>query len=145
MDPSPAPLRRRAPARLLLGLALLAAGCAVGPDYQRPAVPPAAAFKENPGWKTATPEDGLKRGPWWEVFQDPVLSDLETQVETSNLTLAQAVANFEEARQIARADRTGFLPTVSASGSAVRSHSPSGGIAPTTVGGIVGGRSLTQT
>jgi NodT family efflux transporter outer membrane factor (OMF) lipoprotein len=86
----------------------------------------------------------VKRGPWWEVFNDSVLNDLERQVESSNQTLAEAVANYEEARQVARADRTGFLPSVDASGSASRSHSPAGEITPTTSGGIIGGRSLTQ-
>jgi NodT family efflux transporter outer membrane factor (OMF) lipoprotein len=84
-----------------------------------------AAFKEDAGWKVAAPDDGVKRGPWWEVFKDPVLSELETRIETSNESVRQAVANYEEARQIARADRTSFLPTVSVAGSADRSKSPS--------------------
>ncbi len=126
-----------------VALLFLSAGCAVGPDYKRPAVDTPAAFKENPGWKTAAPDDGAKRGPWWEAFNDPVLSGLEAQVESANLTIAQAVANYEEARQIARADRTGYLPTISGSASAERSRSPAGEIAPSTVGGIVPGRSLT--
>ncbi len=144
-EPAPSHPSRR-PARIALGaLLLLAAGCAVGPDYKRPVVATPAAFKENPGWKTAAPDDSAPRGPWWEVFSDPVLNDLETQVETSNLTIVQAVANYEEARQIARADRTGYLPDISGTGSVVRSRSPSGEIAPTTIGGIVPGRSLTST
>ena len=42
----------------------------------------------------------------------------------SNLTIVQAVANYEEARQIARSDRTGYLPTVGVLGSAQRSKLP---------------------
>jgi NodT family efflux transporter outer membrane factor (OMF) lipoprotein len=116
----------RAAARRALGAAclVLAAVCSVGPDYKRPEMAVPAAFKENAGWKLAAPDDGAKRGPWWEVFNDPVLNGLETQVETSNQTIQQAVANYEEARQIVRSDRTGYLPTVSAAGSAQRSHQP---------------------
>jgi NodT family efflux transporter outer membrane factor (OMF) lipoprotein len=116
----------RGAARLAMGAAslLLAAGCAVGPDYKRPNVATPAAFKEDPGWRTAAPDDGAKRGPWWEVFNDPVLDELEARVEASNLTVAQAVANYEEARQAARADRTAYLPTVSATGAAQRSRAP---------------------
>ena len=111
----------------MLGAAclVLAAGCAVGPDFKRPETAVPAAFKENAGWKVAAPDDGAKRGPWWEVFNDPVLNDLEARVETSNESVRQDVANYEEARQIARSDRTSFLPTVAVSGSADRTRSPS--------------------
>jgi NodT family efflux transporter outer membrane factor (OMF) lipoprotein len=103
---------------------LLAVGCAVGPDYKRPQVATPAAFKEDAQWRAATPDDDAKRGPWWEAFGDPVLNDLEARVETSNLTIAQAVANYEVARQVARADRTAYLPTVGATGAAQRSRAP---------------------
>jgi NodT family efflux transporter outer membrane factor (OMF) lipoprotein len=116
----------RSPARIALGstLLVLAAGCAVGPDYRRPEVAVPAAFKEDAGWKTAAPSDGADRGPWWEAFNDPVLNGLEVQVDKSNLSIVQAVANYEEARQIARSDRTGYLPTVGVLGSAQRSKVP---------------------
>jgi NodT family efflux transporter outer membrane factor (OMF) lipoprotein len=103
----------------------LATGCAVGPDYKRPEVTLPAAFKENPSWKQAVPSDESKRGPWWEVFGDPVLNDLEAQVDSSNLSIVQAAANYEVARQIARSDRTTYLPTVGAAGSVQRSKTPS--------------------
>jgi len=115
--------------RTLLALAAagaaLMAGCAVGPDYKRPALAVPATFKEDAGWKAAAPDDGAKRGPWWEVFQDPVLNQLEQQVETSNFTVQQAVATYEEAKQAVRSDRTGYLPTVSANGTAARTREPS--------------------
>jgi NodT family efflux transporter outer membrane factor (OMF) lipoprotein len=111
-----------------LGLAcaglMLLAGCSVGPDYRRPAMDIPAAYKENAGWTVASPGDGLPKGPWWEVFKDPVLNDLEAQVEISNETVREAVATYDEAVQIVRSDRTGYLPTVSAVGSAQRSKSP---------------------
>jgi NodT family efflux transporter outer membrane factor (OMF) lipoprotein len=104
----------------------LLAGCAVGPDYKRPEAPVPASYKENAGWKAAAPADQAARGPWWEVFGDPVLNDLEGQVETSNETIKQAAANYEAAHQIARSDRTQYLPFVSASASAQRSNSRTG-------------------
>lgn len=114
------------PARLAAGAACLAlaAGCAVGPDYRRPEVAMPAAFKEAAGWKQAAPSDAERRGPWWEVFDDPVLSELETQVDSSNLSVVQALDNYEEARQIARSDRTGYLPSVGVLGSAEREKVP---------------------
>ncbi|HXQ80786.1 MAG TPA: efflux transporter outer membrane subunit [Opitutaceae bacterium] len=103
---------------------LLAAGCAVGPDYKRPEVATPASFREDAQWRTAAPDDGAKRGPWWEVFNDPALNALEARVAASNLTVVQALANYEQARQVARADRTAYLPTVSATGAASRSRAP---------------------
>ena len=115
----------------------LVAGCAVGPNFKRPEVAAPVAFKENAGWKVAAPDDGAKRGPWWEVFNDPALNELENRVETANETIRQAVANYEEARQIARSDRTSFLPTVAVAGSADRSRAPAAT--------SIGGRPLTST
>jgi NodT family efflux transporter outer membrane factor (OMF) lipoprotein len=106
----------------LAACALLVAGCAVGPDYKRPSVSVPPAFKEDADWKAAAPEDDANRGAWWEAFNDPVLNQLEVQIETSNQSVREAVANYEESRQIARADRTGYLPDVSISGSAERSR-----------------------
>jgi NodT family efflux transporter outer membrane factor (OMF) lipoprotein len=125
-------------ARVVLAAAclVLAAGCSVGPDYKRPAMAIPPAFKEDAGWTVAAPDDGAKRAPWWEVFDDPVLNGLETQVESSNQSVLESLANYEEARQIVRSDRTGYLPTVSAAGSAQRSREPQ---ASTFVGGAPAG------
>lgn len=126
----PAPRRLLRPAAAGLTLALF--GCAVGPNYHRPAVVTPAAFKEGEGWKVAAPSDAVQRGAWWEVFQDPVLNGLEAQVAASNLTLAQDEANYEDARQIARAERASFFPFLTADGSVQRTRTP--GRAATVIG-----------
>jgi NodT family efflux transporter outer membrane factor (OMF) lipoprotein len=110
---------------LVVACAALAGGCSVGPDYKRPAVDVPAAFKEDSNWRVAAPDDGATRGPWWTVFNDPILNQLEEQVATSNQSVAEAVANYEEARETVRADRTGYFPTVGAVGSVNRSRSAS--------------------
>ncbi len=94
----------------------LIAGCAVGPTYRRPAVEAPAAYKEAAGWKAAAPGDAAARGAWWESFQDSRLNELEAQVALSNQSLNQAEANYEEARQLARADRATFLPSIGVDG-----------------------------
>ena len=80
-------------------LALGLAGCAaVGPSYQRPAVDTPVAFKEGPGaWVPATPADTLERGPWWELFGDPVLNALAQRVALDNQNVAQSVAAYAQA------------------------------------------------
>src|SRR5262249_54935958 len=81
--------------------------------------------------------DAIERGTWWEIFRDPALDDLERQLAAANQSLAQAAANYEQIRQIARADHATFFPTLSGSASAQRSKS-SGGRAGATSNGAGG-------
>jgi NodT family efflux transporter outer membrane factor (OMF) lipoprotein len=111
----------------LLALVLLS-GCMVGPNYSRPSVPMAPAFKEAPpasfkgddGWKVSQPSDAQLKGNWWELFGDPQLNALEARVEEANQTLKMADANFRAARanigfyRAAEAPTIGVAPGVSA-------------------------------
>jgi NodT family efflux transporter outer membrane factor (OMF) lipoprotein len=89
--------------------------CAVGPDYKRPSVDVAPAFKEQNGWKPTEPADALSRGPWWHIFNDDVLSGLEVQIDTSNQSVKAEAAAVEQARALVREAQAGFWPTISAS------------------------------
>jgi NodT family efflux transporter outer membrane factor (OMF) lipoprotein len=98
------------------------AGCRVGPQYVRPAVPLAPEFKESlpsnfkasDGWKVAHPSDAQFKGDWWTLFNDPQLNALETQIEPANQTLQQAEANFRAARAAIRFYRASQAPTIGA-------------------------------
>jgi NodT family efflux transporter outer membrane factor (OMF) lipoprotein len=106
-----------------IGVALaLASGCAVGPDYVRPHFEAPAAFKEGEGWKPAQPSDAELRGAWWELFGDPALDALESQVVASNQTLAQAVATYAESRALVREARAAYFPTLTIGVGATRSR-----------------------
>ncbi len=113
-------------------LALAAAACTVGPSYKRPSTEMPSGFKEQPpaGWKTAQPNDSMKRGAWWELFGDPALNALEEQVSVSNQTLAQAEAQFRGARAAVAAARAGLFPTVTAGAQVTRSYSGASRSAP---------------
>ena len=80
-------MKRRAPGVILLAMF---SGCAVGPDYKRPDVEVASAYKEAGEWKLAQPQDDLDRGRWWQVFGDPQLNALVEQVEISNQKIGRA-------------------------------------------------------
>ena len=103
-----------------IGLAILGA-CTVGPDYVKPKMPAPPAYKENEGWKVAQPRDESTHGPWWEMFHDPRLNELENQVNVSNQTLAVSEAQYRQAQALVQSARAGYFPTVSAGGSAMRS------------------------
>ncbi|SFH78668.1 efflux transporter, outer membrane factor (OMF) lipoprotein, NodT family [Collimonas sp. OK307] len=101
--------------------ALLLSACAVGPDYVRPATVAPAAFKEMKDWKTATPQDQELHGKWWEIYQDPQLNALVEQVNISNQNLAQAEAQYRQAKALVESARSSYFPTVSANVSSTRS------------------------
>ena len=75
----------------MAALLVLAAGCALGPNYKRPTVnvPP------DWGWKLAEPADDTIRDDWWKLFNDPVLNGLEDQATKANQQLQVAVARVD--------------------------------------------------
>jgi len=114
----------------------LVAGCNLAPEYARPsAVPPGAStpaayreltpadFPSTDGWKMAQPRDDLIRGSWWEMFDDPLLNELEQQVDVSNQSIALAAANYRVARALVAEARAQLFPTVTTSPSVTRSSS----------------------
>jgi NodT family efflux transporter outer membrane factor (OMF) lipoprotein len=107
----------------LAALVLLTAGCAVGPAYQRPTTPDVVAYKEAGDWVVAAPADALEHGPWWQLFNDPVLNDLAARVEVSNQNVAAAVAGYAQARALVVEQRAGLFPSVTLGGGANRAQS----------------------
>jgi len=104
----------RTPVRILiLAPALLAAGCAVGPNYHRPTATTTPMYKENQGWKPANPRQIPADQPWWSIYDDPVLDSLERQVIVNNQTLKQAEAAYRAAQAEIVIDRGALLPDVS--------------------------------
>ena len=114
-------------------------GCAVGPDYKRPEVPIAPAYKEGGDWKPAQPQDHLDRGKWWGVFGDPLLDALVEQVEISNQNVITADAQFRRAQALVAGSRAAYFPTLDAGASVVRNRSPTG-----VIGGTTAGRTITN-
>jgi NodT family efflux transporter outer membrane factor (OMF) lipoprotein len=96
------------------GLTALTA-CAVGPDYHRPKLDAAPDYKELGEWKPSEPNDALSRGPWWEIYKDDALNQLEIRIDISNENVKAAAAAFDQARALVAQARAGFWPTLSAS------------------------------
>lgn len=98
----------------------------VGPDYQRPTAPVSATFKEAEGWKAASPQDELPKGPWWELYQDPQLNGLVAQVQLNNQNVALYAAQYLQALALVRESRAELLPTLSGTASSTRSETATG-------------------
>jgi NodT family efflux transporter outer membrane factor (OMF) lipoprotein len=111
---------------VLVVMVLLATGCAVGPIYQRPGVPEVSAYKEAGDWVVAAPADALDRGPWWLLFNDPVLNELAARVEVSNQNVAAAVAAYAQARALVAEQRAGLFPSITLGAGATRSGNGGG-------------------
>ncbi|WP_322010586.1 efflux transporter outer membrane subunit [Paraburkholderia sp. J12] len=109
---------------LALTAAAALAGCAVGPDYVRPAAPVAANYKEleGTGWSAAQPADTTPRGAWWELYGDAQLNALEAQVASANQNVAAAEARFRAARANVAQQRSSFFPLVTAGGDVARTR-----------------------
>ena len=113
-------MRRLSPAVCVL-MALSA--CSFAPAYVTPESAAAAAnYKESGEWKSAEPADAQVRGPWWNLFQDPVLEGIEAQVADANQDLKAAYARLLQARAATRIARADLFPTLSAGSSATRSR-----------------------
>ena len=105
---------------IVVALVLLSAGCKVGPNYRKPAVP------APPEYRGASPEQIAKSQAasfgdqkWWDVFQDDVLRDLIRTALKQNYDVRIAATRILEARAqlgIIRADQ---FPSVSANASSV--------------------------
>jgi NodT family efflux transporter outer membrane factor (OMF) lipoprotein len=132
-------------------LAILAAqgGCAVGPDYHRPEAPVPAAYKELPKdlspWKPSTPRDGIDRGAWWSIFEDPELDRLERQIALSNQTVKEYEAQYRQALAQLKEARAQWFPTVSVTGGVQRGGGGGGTAAvASAVGSGAGGTTHTE-
>jgi NodT family efflux transporter outer membrane factor (OMF) lipoprotein len=122
--------RFRSTARIALAAAIsLTTACAVGPDYKRPKFDATPAFKEETGWKPSEPADVLNRGPWWTLFNDDELNQLEAKVDVSNENVKAALAAYDQAQALVDQARAGYWPTLTGSASRIRSSSSSGSYA----------------
>ena len=96
----------------LVGLSLVTAACAVGPDYKRPPVVAPQKWRDP---AAATEGPSLANVAWWDLFKDEQLKKLVRIALAENRDLKIAVERIEEMRAnvgIAKAD---FYPALGAS------------------------------
>jgi outer membrane protein, multidrug efflux system len=113
-------------------LALCLSGCAVGPNYHRPDVATAPAWKEQPPWRAADPKDSIPKGDWWTAYSDAELNQYEAQALKGNQTVEIARNQLQQARASARISQSGLFPQLSAGISGQRAQTSAG--KPTTTG-----------
>ncbi|WP_374487479.1 efflux transporter outer membrane subunit [Zoogloea sp.] len=103
-------------------LSLLLGACALGPDYQRPALPVGTQLGEaDPAWKTATPAAPAEDGRWWAAFDDPVLDALEAQVVLGSQNVKAYEALYRQAMANLGTAQASLSPSVTGTLGATRS------------------------
>jgi multidrug efflux system outer membrane protein len=97
---------------MFLTIAVLLAGCAVGPNYKRPAVNVPTDYRDSmPAQTAATPSLGNEN--WWQVYQDPVLEQLIHTALQQNYDVRIAAARVLEAQAQVGITRANQFPSAS--------------------------------
>src|ERR1022692_2942931 len=121
---------------------VLTAGCAVGPDFKRPAAPTVSDYADHPLATTVTTTNVAGgeaqrfakgsdiAGDWWTLFHSKALNELIELSLTNNPDLKAAQAALSVARENVLAQRGVYFPSVAGGFSASRAKQ-SGYLAPT--------------
>ena len=94
--------------RSVVALCLALAGCAVGPDYDRPDLGLPEQHRAEPGFELASGE----LPQWKNVFRDPVLQELIERGLQNNLDLAAAQSRLREAEAELTRARAPLYPSL---------------------------------
>ena len=105
---------------------LLLAGCAIGPNYHRPAAGVPQQFNDA---SDPASTNSLADLPWWEIFNDAALTNLIQIALTNNYDIAIAAARVEQARALAEQARSQFFPQAGYDVNGYRGKNASGGAA----------------
>ncbi len=105
-----------------VALVVLLGGCAIGPDYKRPAVVEPPTFRGQATAEAASLADAA----WWEVFEDPILKELIREALRNNYDVRIAAARVQEARAGFVATRSDLFPSLDYGGTVARSNATPG-------------------
>jgi outer membrane protein, multidrug efflux system len=112
---------------LLLGLAIVPAGCTMAPKYTRPKAPVPAEWPTGPAYSDARGATNVPAVPdlrWQEFFTDAKLQQVIGMALTNNRDLRLAALNVERARGMYGISRAALLPVVEATGRGSKAQVP---------------------
>ena len=134
-------------AAVAFALASLATGCAVGPDFSRPAAPDVQGYTPAPlpGETVSADVSGGEAqrflrgmdipGQWWTLFHSEPLNALIEEALKANPDLQSAQAGLRVARENVLAQEGAFFPTVTGNVAPSRQKNATGSLAPTAASG----------
>ena len=101
----------------VVAVALLTTGACTTPRYAHPE----AGIPVPESWvESQVPPAALDLTAYWQLLDDPLLTEFVEAAVAHNLDLAQSAARLNQARAQLRGARAGYFPQVSASGRASR-------------------------
>lgn len=106
---------------------LLVAGCAVGPNFQRPTAPADAAYANLASGQTRAQNVVVGAdipADWWTLFHSAALDALVRRAIAANPDLTAAQAALRQSQELARADRGAYLPSVGLNAATTRARNP---------------------
>lgn len=105
---------------MVAALVLAIGGCAVGPDFVKPApeMPPAYRSELAPGEAASFADE-----PWFDVFRDATLRGLIDEALAANYDLRTAAARVEQAKHQVGVTRSEIFPQAGYQGAAQRGQS----------------------
>lgn len=111
---------------LALALPVLLAACAVGPDYQEPALAPIRLHSPQ-AVQFGVQEEAVAAAEWWRFFDDPVLAQYVQAALEHNHDMRRAWANLQTARAAFDERQHDRLPDVSVQASHQRGRQQQAG------------------
>lgn len=113
-------------------MAITLAGCAVGPDFERPKAPDNAGYSSDKlptqtasadatGGQAQRIVEGMDiPAQWWKLFGSPELNSLIIEALRANADVAAAQASLRQANELAGVSSAALYPSVTANASAGR-------------------------
>src|SRR5215472_13233013 len=92
---------------LIVCMAAWLAGCAVGPNYKRPAVPAPPQFR---GGENPPSQSSLGDVKWFDLFQDDILRGLINEALKANYDIQIAAQRVIQAQGQLSATRSALFP-----------------------------------
>jgi NodT family efflux transporter outer membrane factor (OMF) lipoprotein len=135
-------LRRRAPA-IMAGAIL--SGCAVGPNFHRPAAPQTDRYTAQPLAAPESPADSAlqsfvpgqnPQADWWKGFGSSEVDALVDQALRANPTMQAAEATLRQSLENVAAQRGAYFPSAQAQASASKNRNAVQVLAPMLTSGV---------
>jgi multidrug efflux system outer membrane protein len=111
-----------APRLTALAVSALLAGCAVGPDYKRPAAGLPAAYPGAAQTAAGQTPAAPIAADWWTLYNDDTLNGLVSGALHNNVDLQRAVAQIEQAQAVLEETSSALFPEVDLNASSSRSR-----------------------
>lgn len=91
-------------------------GCNLAPKYSQPKIELPKEFKAaGANWQQTNTIDRQITSKWWQIFNDPILNNLQTELEKNNQDIIAASGNYKRSLAFIDKARVEYLPSIESS------------------------------